>query len=108
VVATVGGHPVGPPARATDLAAHRRDAIDERDQLGGVVAVAAGDGQGEWDPRRVYEQVMLGAVSGPINRARARRGAPFFACTWLESATARDPSISPPARHSARRTSCSR
>ena len=81
VVATVGGHPVGPPARATDLAAHRRDAIDERDQLGDVVAVAAGDRPGEWDPRRVYEQVMLGAVSGPINRARARRGAPFFACT---------------------------
>jgi hypothetical protein len=25
--------------------------------------------------------VMLGAVSGSINRARARRGAPFFACT---------------------------
>jgi hypothetical protein len=25
--------------------------------------------------------VVLGAVSGSINRARARRGAPFFACT---------------------------
>jgi hypothetical protein len=25
--------------------------------------------------------VMLGAGSGSINRARARRGAPFFACT---------------------------
>jgi hypothetical protein len=25
--------------------------------------------------------VMLRAVSGSINRARARRGAPFFACT---------------------------
>jgi hypothetical protein len=25
--------------------------------------------------------MMLRAVSGSINRARARRGAPFFACT---------------------------
>jgi hypothetical protein len=25
--------------------------------------------------------VMLRAVSGSINRARPRRGAPFFACT---------------------------
>jgi hypothetical protein len=45
------------------------------------VAVAAGDRPGERDPGRVYEQVMLGAVSGSINRARARLGAPFFACT---------------------------
>jgi hypothetical protein len=49
--------------------------------LGDVVAVAAGDCPGERDPGRVYEKVMLGAVSGSINRARARRGAPFFACT---------------------------
>ena len=81
VVAAVGGDPLGSAARAADLAAHRRDAFDERDQLGDVVAVAAGDRPGERDPGRVYEKVMLGAVSGSINRARARRGAPFFACT---------------------------
>jgi hypothetical protein len=81
VVATVGGHRVGPPARAADLAAHRRHTLDERDQLGNVVAVAARDRPGKRDPGRVYEKVMLGAVSGSINRARARRGAPFFACT---------------------------
>jgi hypothetical protein len=81
VVATVGGDPVGPSTRAADLAADRRDALDQREQLGDVVAVAAGDGPGERDPGRVYEKVMLRAVSGSINRARARRGAPFFACT---------------------------
>ncbi len=81
VVAAVGGDPVGPPAGPADLAAYRWDAFDERDQLRDVVAVAAGDGPGERDPGRVYEKVMLGAVSGSINRARARRGAPFFACT---------------------------
>jgi hypothetical protein len=81
VVAAVGGDPLRPSARATDLAAYRWHALDERDQLRDVVAVAAGDRPGERDPGRVYEKVMLGAVSGSINRARARRGAPFFACT---------------------------
>ena len=81
VVAAVGDDPVGAAAWPANLAAYRRDALDERDQLGDVVAVAAGDRPGEWDPGRVYEKVMLRAVSGSINRARPRRGAPFFACT---------------------------
>jgi len=81
VVGAVGCDPVWPPTRPTDPAADRRDAIDERDQLGDVVAVAARERPGERDPRRIDEEVVLGAVSGSINRARARRGAPFFACT---------------------------
>ena len=81
VVAAVGGDSLGPPPRPPDLAADGRDALDKRDQLRDVVAVAAGHRPGERDAGRVYEQVMLGAVSGSINRARARRGAPFFACT---------------------------
>ena len=81
VVAAVGADTIGSAARPADLAAHRRDAIDERDQLGAVVAVATRELPGERDPRRVDEEMMLGAVSGSINRARARFGAPFFACT---------------------------
>jgi hypothetical protein len=81
VVTSVCEHTVGPCAGPAGLAADRRDALEERDELGDVVAVAAGDAPGERDPGRVYEKVMLGAVSGSINRARARRGAPFFACT---------------------------
>ncbi len=81
VVTTVSAHPVGPPARPADFAAHWRDTVDERDQLGDVVAVAASDRPGKRDPRRVYEKMMLGTRSGSINRARARLGAPFFACT---------------------------
>jgi hypothetical protein len=61
VVAAVGGDTVGPSAWAADLAAYRRDALDERDELGDVVAVAAGERPGERDPGRVYEKVMLGA-----------------------------------------------
>jgi len=37
----------------------------------------------------VGEQVVLGARAAPVDRARPRRGAPFLAGTWLESATAR-------------------
>lgn len=81
VVAAISGDAVGPSARPADLAAHRRHALDQRDYLGDVVAVAAGDRPGERDPGRVDEKVMLRAASGSINRARARRGAPFFACT---------------------------
>ena len=81
VVAAVSCDDVGTSARSADLAAHRRHALDERDELGDVVAVAAGDRPGKRDPGRVYEQVMLRAVSGSINWARARLGAPFFACT---------------------------
>ena len=73
VVAAVGGQPLGPSAGPADLAAHGRDGLDQRDELGDVVAVAAGDRPGKRDPGRVYEQVMLGAVPGSINRARARR-----------------------------------
>ena len=81
VVAAVSGDPVGAAARPADLAADGRYPLDERDQLGDVVAVAAGDRPGERDPGRVDEKVVLRAVSGSINRARARFGAPFFACT---------------------------
>jgi hypothetical protein len=81
VVTAISGDPVGASAWPADLAAYRRDALEERDELGDVVAVAAGDRPGERDPGRVYEKVMLRAISGSINRARARLGAPFFACT---------------------------
>ena len=81
VVATIGRDSVGSPTRSADLAAHRRDPLDQRDQLGDVVAVATCDCPGERDPGCVYEQVMLRSASGSINRARARFGAPFFACT---------------------------
>jgi hypothetical protein len=52
VVAAVGGHAFGPAARPADAAAHRRHRIDQRDQLGDVVAVAARNAPGERDPGR--------------------------------------------------------
>jgi len=81
VVASVGADAIGSAARPADLAPDRRHPVDKRDQLGAVMAVAAGERPGERDPGRVYKEMVLGAVSGSINRARARLGAPFFACT---------------------------
>ena len=81
VVATVGEHAVRPSPRPADTAAHRWHPVEQRDQLGDVVAVAARDRPGKRQPGRVYEKVVLGAFSGSVNRARARFGAPFFACT---------------------------
>ena len=80
VVAAVSGDPVRSAARAADLATDGWDPLDERDQLGDVVAVAAGERPGERDPGCVDEQVMLRAVSGSVNRAGTCFGAPFFAC----------------------------
>ena len=81
VVAAVGGNSVGATARPTDLAAHGRHTLNQGDELGYVVAVAAGDRPGERDPRCLDEEMVLRAGSGPVNWARARLGAPFFACT---------------------------
>jgi hypothetical protein len=81
VVAAVGGQAFRATARPADLATHGRHTVDQRDQLGDVVAVAACNRPGERDPCRVDQEVVLGAVSGSVNRARARLGAPFFACT---------------------------
>jgi hypothetical protein len=81
VVAAVGGEPLGPPARPADQAAYRRHGVDQRDQLGDVVAVAARERPGQREPGGVDQEVVLGAAAAAIDRARARRGAPFFACT---------------------------
>jgi hypothetical protein len=89
VVAAVGDQRPRPAARATDAAAHGRHSVEQFEQLGHVVAVAAGERPGERDPAAVYEQVVLAAAATPVDRARACVGAPFFACRWLESATAR-------------------
>ena len=81
VVAAVGVHLLRPLPWPAGHALHRRDAVEQRDQLGDVVAVAARDRVGERDPAGVDEEVVLRPASAPVNRARARFGAPFFACT---------------------------
>ena len=81
VVSAVGDDALGSVARATDSPTHGWHRFDERDQLGDVVAVTARDRPGERDPARVDEEMVLGAGTSSIHRARARFGAPFFA--WI-------------------------
>ena len=108
VVVTAVGHDLfGPLARSPEGAPYGWHRVDERDQLGDVVTVATGDREGERDPRGVDEEVVLRSGSAPVHRARARFGAPFFACTWLESTIARDHSISPACCNLANSSSCS-
>ncbi len=94
--------PAGPP----DSSTHTGHRVDERDQLGDIVAVPTGDRVGERDPAGIDEEVMLRPQPAPVDWARARLGAPFFACTWLESITARDHSISPAALNLASNSAC--
>lgn len=108
VIAAVGDHGIGAPARSARLAPQRRHGVHERDQLGDVVAVAAGQRDRERDARGVDEKVVLGARAAPIDRARARLGAPFFACTWLESTIAREKSIASALRSRSKRSRCRR
>jgi hypothetical protein len=61
VVAAVGDQGGGAPARAAHLAPDGRHGVHERQELGDVVAVAAGQADGERDAARVGEEVVLGA-----------------------------------------------
>jgi hypothetical protein len=53
VVAAVGDGTIGALAGPATAAGHRADAVDERQQLGDVVAVGAGEGDRERDAARV-------------------------------------------------------
>ena len=107
VVAAVADHPVGTSARPADEPGDRRYPLKQRDQLGDVVAVTAGQRPRERDPGCVDEEVVLRALPAPVDRARARFGAPFFAWMWLPSTTARAHSISPAARNRVNSNACS-
>jgi hypothetical protein len=80
VVAAVGDQRARPSARPSDSSAHGWHPVEQLDQLGDVVAVAAGERPGERDPAPVYEEVMLAAAPAAIDRAGTGFRAPFFAC----------------------------
>ena len=80
VVAAVGEQPLGSAPGPTDAAAHRRHRVEQLEQLGDVVAVAAAERPGERDAASVYEEVVLAAAPAAVNRAGTRFRAPFFAC----------------------------
>jgi hypothetical protein len=59
VIAPVGEQPIGALARAADLAGDRHDAIDQRQELGDVIAVPTGQGDRQRQPAGVGQQVVL-------------------------------------------------
>ncbi len=59
VIAAVGDHALGPTAGPAGLAPHRRDGVQQRQQLGDVVAVAAGQTDGQRDAGRVDQQMVF-------------------------------------------------
>ena len=80
VVAAVGDQQLRPTAWPTDTATHRWHSVEQLQQLGHVVAVAAGERPGQRDAAAVYEQMVLAACSAAIDGAGIRFRAPFFAC----------------------------
>ena len=104
VIAAVGVGRVRPPPRA---AADRRDRLDQRHELGDVVAVPAGQGDRQRDAVRLGDQVVLRARLGAVDRARSCFGPPFIALMCELSITALDQSSAPAAFSSASSASCS-
>ena len=80
VVAAVGEQRLGSSSGSADASADGRHPVEQLDQLGDVVAVAAGQGPGERDAAAVYEQVVLAPAPAAIDGAGTRFRAPFFAC----------------------------
>ena len=77
VVGTVGIHRVRPSSRAPAATAYWRYVLDQRHELGDVVAVAAGQRRLQRDAVRFGDQVMFRASSGTVDRARSGFGPPF-------------------------------
>lgn len=70
VIAAVGVQIPGAAQWPAALAADRRDGLDQRDQLGDVVAVAAGGDCRERDAVRLDDQMVLAAGLAPVHRGR--------------------------------------
>src|SRR5438034_6587589 len=90
VVAAVGEQRMPSSARPDGAAAHRRDPVEQAEQLRDVLSVAGGRRPGEQQATAVDEEMVLAARASTIDRAGTRFRAPLFACRELESAAARD------------------
>ncbi|GAA1564295.1 hypothetical protein GCM10009678_54220 [Actinomadura kijaniata] len=93
VIAAIGVDHRRPAPGSSDLAADGRDRRQKRKDLGDVVAVATGQGDGQGDAAAVADQVVFGARSAAVDRARPGFGPPRSARTCELSITARDQSI---------------
>jgi hypothetical protein len=108
VVAAIGVNDFGLPKRPATYTANRRNGIDERQQLGDVVAVRAAQDGTDGDAIRIDEDVMFGTGSRAIRGVRASFSPAPTARTDDESTAAREKSSLPASRNFASNSSCSR
>ena len=66
IVTTVGVDDLGLAKRSAASATNWRDGVDQRKQLGDIVAVCTGQNRADWNAVGVYEDVVLGAWSRTI------------------------------------------
>ncbi|CAM5606923.1 hypothetical protein SAVIM40S_07412 [Streptomyces avidinii] len=92
VVAAVTEQGVGSVAWPSDQAGDRRDPFQQGYQLGDVIAVAAGQRDGERDALAVDDEMVLAARTCAVDRAGPVFGPRRAALTWEEPITARDQS----------------
>jgi hypothetical protein len=69
VIAAVSNNDIGLAAWTSAPAADGRHRVEQWDQLGDVVAVAAGQRHRERDPTAVADQVVFGAGPAAVDRA---------------------------------------
>ena len=77
VVTPIGDDDLRSPARAAPAPSDGRNRVDERDELGDVVAVTAGQCRGERDAASFADQVVFRAGLCPVDGARPGRGSPL-------------------------------
>lgn len=92
VVAAVTEHDVGAASRSASACLAPAELPKAWDELSDVVAVAAGQGDGERDAGGIGDQVVLAARPAPVDGTSSRLGVPFNARMWEPSTAAREKS----------------
>jgi hypothetical protein len=105
VVTAVTVEPALPLPWSAAFAPDRGQGLDKRDQLGAVVAVAAGDRHRQWDTASFGDHMVFRAGASPIDGRGARRR-PFNARTCEPSTTTVSRSSRSSARSWSRSSSC--
>jgi hypothetical protein len=108
IVSAVSLDTLWPVTGSARFAADRRNCFHQRQKLGHVVGVGAGERSGQWNARRIRDDMVLAPRFTPIRRVRAGFCPPSTARTLELSTTARDQSIWSAVLSSASKTSCSR
>lgn len=93
IIAPIALHPLGAATRMTDLASHRGNRLDQRQELSHIVRIRTGEDDRERDAATIRDEMMLAAGFGFIRGIRACFYPPCTARTEALSTTARDQSI---------------